>query len=108
MECDYCIKVLSTAVKQNALPGEICVRAGGDEFYVIGIGEYDEKTLSARAEDLRVTLREIHSKAHKDYELTASIGMATEVIDENTNVDAVINRADKKMYEEKMRFKNQR
>lgn len=103
LEGDYCIKVLSSAVKQSALPDEICVRAGGDEFYMIGIGDYDDKTLNTRAEGIRVILQELHSKAQKDYELSASIGMVTEVIDENTNIDAVINRADKKMYEEKVK-----
>lgn len=103
-EGDYCIMVLSKAVQHNARPDEICVRAGGDEFYIIGIGDYDSETLSARTESLRVTLRELHSKAGKDYEITASIGMVTETIDENTNIDAVINRADKKMYEEKMKY----
>lgn len=103
-EGDYCIRVLSTAVKQIAFPDEICVRAGGDEFYIIGIGGYAE-TMNARADRFRVILQELHSKAGKDYEISASIGMVTEIIDENTNVDAVINRADKKMYEEKIKWK---
>lgn len=103
-EGDYSIKVLSTAVKQSALPGEICVRASGDEFYIIGIGDYDAENMSARAESFHVVLQELHSKARKDYELSASIGMVTEIIDENTNIDAVINRADRKMYEEKVNY----
>ena len=103
-EGDYSIKVLSTAVKQSALPGEICVRAGGDEFYIIGIGDYDAENMSARAESFHTALHELHSKAHKNYELSASMGMVTEIIDENTNIDAVINRADRKMYEEKVNY----
>nr|MCR4806986.1 GGDEF domain-containing protein [Lachnospiraceae bacterium] len=106
LEGDYCIKVLSSAVKQCALPDEICVRAGGDEFYIIGIGDYDAGTMGARADGFRAALRELHSKAGKDYEISASVGMVTETIDENTNIDAVINRADKKMYEEKMKRVN--
>ena len=102
-EGDYSITTLSTAIKQSALPGEICVRAGGDEFYIIGIGDYDDATMSARAESIRAALQELHTKAKKDYALTASIGMVTETIDMNTNIDAAINRADEKMYNEKMK-----
>ena len=101
LEGDYGIKVLSTAVMQSTLPGEICVRAGGDEFYIIGVGYYGDEILSARAESFHRTLKDLQTKSSKEYVLSASIGIVTETIDDNTNIDAVINRADKEMYKEK-------
>ncbi|MBR6486367.1 MAG: diguanylate cyclase, partial [Lachnospiraceae bacterium] len=98
MEGDHGIMLLSTAVKQVTLPGEICVRAGGDEFYIIGIGKYDTEDLSKRSDRFDTVLKGLNTATEKPYEITASIGFATEVIDEGATLDTVINCADKEMY----------
>ena len=98
MEGDHGIMLLSTAVRQVTLDGEICVRAGGDEFFIIGIGKYDPEDLSKRRDSLNLILKGLNAAAEKPYEITASIGFAAEIIDEGTILDTVINRADKEMY----------
>ncbi|MBR6469639.1 MAG: GGDEF domain-containing protein, partial [Lachnospiraceae bacterium] len=102
MEGDHGIMLLGTAVRQVTLPGEICVRAGGDEFYIIGIGKYDTGDLSRRIDSLNAVLKKLNAAAGKPYEITASIGFAAETIDEGTMLDTVLNRADKEMYKSKV------
>ena len=41
-EGDFGIKVVSNAVSSITDSGEIFVRAGGDEFYIVGVGKYSE------------------------------------------------------------------
>ncbi|MCR5501494.1 MAG: GGDEF domain-containing protein [Lachnospiraceae bacterium] len=107
-EGDYGIMITAEAVRQSALPEEICVRAGGDEFYIIGIGLYDPDDFPARKERFRKLLQELHAKSGKSFPISASIGFSCEVIGEDTNPDTVINRADKEMYEEKVRSRAER
>ncbi|MCR5356856.1 MAG: GGDEF domain-containing protein [Lachnospiraceae bacterium] len=101
-EGDCGIMLLSTAVKQITRPAEICVRAGGDEFYIIGTGKYDTADIDERRSSFNTILKEQNTKAGKPYEITASIGFATEAIDGETILDTVINRADKEMYMNKV------
>ncbi len=99
---DYGINLLCEAVTKCALPEEICVRAGGDEFYIIGAGEYTPDDLVSRKEQFYSLLKDLQKDIIKPFVITASIGFATEVLDENTKIDTVINRADKEMYKEKV------
>ena len=105
-EGDYGIKLLCDAVTGSALPGEICVRAGGDEFYIIGVGKYTPQDLINREEIFHSVLKSLQKDSKKPFVITASIGFATETVDENINIDTVINRADNEMYKEKVRFKS--
>ncbi|MCR4788904.1 MAG: GGDEF domain-containing protein [Lachnospiraceae bacterium] len=105
-EGDYCIKLLCKAVEETALPEEVSIRAGGDEFYIIGIGEYDPWDLISRKNSFHMLLNDLQSDSQKPFIITASIGIATETLDENTNIDSIINRADKEMYDEKVKAKS--
>ena len=105
-EGDYGIKLLCEAVEKSALPDEICIRAGGDEFYIIGVGKYDPWDLISRKNDFHMLLNDLQSSSQKPYTITASIGIATDALDENTNIDTIINRADKEMYDEKVKTKS--
>ena len=101
-EGDAGILLISKAVKQSALRGEICVRAGGDEFYVIGVGKYDAPDTVTRETDFRTVLEELQADVPKPYKVTASVGCAIEPVVESLNFDAVLSRADKMMYKEKL------
>ncbi|MCR5250933.1 MAG: GGDEF domain-containing protein [Lachnospiraceae bacterium] len=107
-EGDAGILAISRAVLRSARDEEFCVRAGGDEFFIIGVGNYGESELPERAEEFRNKLQKIRERMGKPYEISASIGCAVETIDDALNIDSVIGRADKKMYEEKLRSKKQR
>lgn len=105
-EGDYGIKLLCDAVEKAALPDEICIRAGGDEFYIIGVGKYDSWDLISRKNNFHLILNDLQSDSQKPFTITASIGIATEILNENTNIDTIINHADKEMYDEKVKTKS--
>jgi diguanylate cyclase (GGDEF)-like protein len=48
-EGDFGIKTVSSTLASVARPGEICVRSGGDEFFLIGIGDYSPGDEAERA-----------------------------------------------------------
>lgn len=102
VEGDVAITVLAGALREALLPGEICVRAGGDEFYLIGVGKYTEEQLCGRAETLRKLLEEKSSLLARPYSVSASMGSSLRPA-ENARLDSAITAADRAMYEEKVR-----
>ncbi len=108
VEGDYGIKQVHKALQFCAGPDEICVRAGGDEFYLFGVGKYTEEDVDKHIRDFREYLKKINTTSKKPYIIGASIGMELALIDEQTKVDNVINAADVKMYASKVERKQQR
>ena len=83
------------------------MRAGGDEFYVLGIGNYSDAEIEGRIERFNAAVKEANS-ADKPYEISASIGSACVPISSGMQVTGIIRIADAKMYESKVRKKMQR
>lgn len=107
-EGDLCIKLISSIVTDIAQNDEICVRAGGDEFYLIGVGLYTHEDMQKRIE-LFIRLMDSKGAAgDRPYRVTASIGAALQKIDSGIKVEDVIRQADKEMYENKIKKKNQK
>ena len=104
---DMAIRLISTTAMAATKEGEICVRAGGDEFYIFGVGSYTEKDAAARKQDINSRLKQSGSLLGKPYEITASIGYAIAPA-KGVNVDAVLHVADEAMYAEKVAKKVQR
>lgn len=101
-EGDAAIMILSRAVKESAHPGEICVRAGGDEFFIAGVGRYTEKDIDKRITAFNKTLEEISGPLDKPYVVKASMGCCVDVLSGDLNLDNVFSRADNEMYKIKM------
>ncbi len=101
-EGDEAIMTLSRAVTASARVGEICVRAGGDEFFIAGIGRYTEEDIEKRINDFEKTLSDIAAPLGKPYELKASIGCCVQAFTKDMNMDAVFSHADNEMYKVKM------
>lgn len=108
MEGDYGIKRVHKALLYCAGPEEICVRAGGDEFYLFGVGKYTESDIVKHVEEFQAYLDKVNETSGKPYLVSASIGMELTPIDDNLKVDSVINAADVKMYASKVERKKQR
>ncbi|MBQ1518774.1 MAG: GGDEF domain-containing protein [Ruminococcus sp.] len=107
-EGDFGIKVISNAVSAITGPNEIFVRAGGDEFYIIGVGDYDESSGETRTEKFNKILDIMAQTYEKPYNITASIGSDVGKISGDTNIDDIINKADERMYRYKVEHKRQR
>ena len=101
IEGDNTIITVSKVIQSCLIGNEICARIGGDEFLVIGT--FDE-TISS-PEDLinRINAQIEHYNKHsnKPYEVKVSMGVYSDYITKDTNIDALIDRADYIMYENK-------
>ncbi|MCH5192928.1 MAG: GGDEF domain-containing protein [Oscillospiraceae bacterium] len=107
-EGDFGIKFVSSAIADVKRANEICIRAGGDEFYLMGVGNYKEDDLQCRIDEF-VSLMSIKNNDHdKPYKVTASIGTALRKVDKDINVEDVICEADERMYQYKVSRKRQR
>ena len=49
-EGDFGIRTVSSAVAHGTRLNEICIRAGGDEFYILGVGKYDAEDVGEMEE----------------------------------------------------------
>ncbi len=107
-EGDFGIKQVHKALLMSAQADEICVRAGGDEFYLFGVGKYTEEDIYKHMADFQAYLDRVNATVNKPYLIGASIGMEIAPIDEKLKVDSVINAADVKMYTSKVLRKKQR
>lgn len=104
---DMGIKTVYTAASAIMKPDEICVRAGGDEFYIFGVGKVNDELLEKRSEEFYVKLKELNVEIDKPYLISASIGYAYSDM-ENLHINNVINTADERMYRSKIERKKQR
>ncbi|MBQ4487444.1 MAG: GGDEF domain-containing protein [Oscillospiraceae bacterium] len=110
LEGDFGINVVSKAAASMTGNHELCVRAGGDEFYVIGIGKYDDSIFEQKKELFYNTIAKFTENSKKSYTVTASIGFASRPYSRDIQLDSLIFEADEAMYHNKMlrKMKNNR
>lgn len=89
-------KVLKNVCPDNAL----CVRIGGDEMLSFVLGDFD---FDAMEKDMVLQMEKESERL--GFSVSASIGRATTVFDENMNLDTVIGLADEQMYKMKRQKK---
>ena len=107
-EGDCAISTLANMVSTIAKTNDICIRAGGDEFYIIGIGDYSDEEGTERKKHLEVLLKEYNLNSAKPYELSASIGCCIQKYESKKQIKDVLNIADQQMYQNKIARKKQR
>ncbi len=107
-EGDFGIKSVCSTLQTVARKNEICVRSGGDEFFLIGIGKYIREDEALRASEFSDTIDKISKEADKPYSISASIGCV--VFDDCTRIslDNAISEADERMYRYKLRNRRHR
>ena len=107
-EGDQGILRLGEAVKAFAKNDEISVRAGGDEFFVIGLNDYDDFDAERAIREFDTILETITARDHKEYKMTASLGFALGEKGGNEDFEVILGRADAEMYRNKQMRKNSR
>ena len=100
-EGDYAIMSVASVVRCITDGSEVCARAGGDEFYILGMGKYTEEQIEERIKRFYDMLSEQNKYSAKPYEITASVGYAITPVDEITDVTQIIDIADSRMYNNK-------
>ncbi len=105
---DFGINIIHAAAEIITKENDICVRAGGDEFYIIGAGKYTEEDIRNRINDFYSYLETAQASSEKPYPITASIGCCCKPSSENIQINTIINEADVDMYKNKVSRKKQR
>ena len=83
----------------------IAVRAGGDEFYVIGLGRFDEGMAERKREALLKAVSRIDAESGKDYTFSASVGCCQKPYTPSVKLEELLHEADVQMYEHKKHIK---
>lgn len=98
-EGDNGIRIISQAVSSITCDYEASVRSGGDEFFVIGLGDYSENDIEQKVEKFHQFIKEKNKTL--DIPVSASIGytiLPSKYVD---SYQQVVNQADEKMYANK-------
>ena len=107
-EGDNAIRMIANAIRETVGPGEIVVRAGGDEFYLIGMGSYTEEYETHFTDVLQERLSRIWDASGKMYDVKASIGCVTGKVWNITDVERLLRMADARMYAMKTMHKEKK
>lgn len=93
---DQLLKKISIIIDETSRQEDIIGRWGGDEFLIVlpNTGKKDVKNMTNRIK------KNLKNKNYKDIPLSVSFGYATKV-DKEENMDAIISKADRKMYNNK-------
>ena len=105
---DHAIRVVANMIGSITKSNELCVRAGGDEFYMIGISNYVQEEGEDRRIHLQKLLDEYNQHTPKAYDLSASIGYCMQPYESPDQLKTVLHIADQNMYQNKIARKKQR
>lgn len=103
---DIILKQVANILKNSFRKSDIIARVGGDEFIVLAS--------EAQPESVDVMLKRLKSNIEKFNEteqyppISLSVGYAYFYPDDSKTLNDIINIADRMMYEEKQKFKNQK
>ncbi len=97
-EGDEAIITVASVVRFITGYGESSCRAGGDEFYILGVGKYTDEQVEERIKRFYTMLDEQNRQSIKPYTVTASIGYNICDITDGINISEAIAAADTKMY----------
>lgn len=103
LEGDNGIIYVSEAVKAITDENEIAVRGGGDEFFIVGAGKYDDAKMREKFARFCYYLETKNEKL--DIPVSASFGYAlgNDIVN---NFQVILERADENMYQNKALKKN--
>lgn len=107
-EGDYGINAVASAARRICRNNEICVRAGGDEFYIMGVGDYSVTDCIVRVQQFSLAIEDANKTSNKPYAISASIGYCCELISSSMSIEDTVSLADSRMYENKQARKKSR
>jgi diguanylate cyclase (GGDEF)-like protein len=107
-EGDFGIRTVCAALMSVMKNKEICVRSGGDEFFLIGIGSYENGDVAERAKAFSQAVETASRRAAKPYTISASIGCAVFSDYSQISLDSALSEADERMYRYKVKNRRHR
>ena len=107
-EGDFGLRVIADSMTSVSDNNEICVRNGGDEFLLIGVGDYTKDTAEEKVNKILNEINRRSEESGKPYSVSASLGFCCDLLQSDTNIDKLMAIADEKMYENKRKRKKNR
>lgn len=101
IEGDNAITIAANALNTCCKLGEVCARIGGDEYAIVGIGEYTDEMIDGYFDYIRDYFERYNSNSGKPYTVGISLGFYCGVPDENSEFQEYMKIADDRMYENK-------
>lgn len=101
-EGDKALKATSHILNETFRSSDVISRIGGDEFVVMAM-ENPDITIDQLTRRLKINLDTYNAKADKHYALSFSMGLIPYISGEPCDLDELLSRADKLMYEQKTR-----
>ncbi len=102
---DNAISVTASALRSACPDDALCLRFGGDEMIAFVLGECNSEQI---LEKIKKRLDEYNASANLEYEIHASCGVYETMLDKNSDMEEMVKRADKAMYDNKAASKRLR
>lgn len=99
-EGDHALVTFAQLMKSCFRGSDIFARLGGDEFVVL-LTNSDERFAQQSIQRFRNKISQYNEQENKDYNITFSDGIVAIVPDSNSSVEALLQRADTLMYQQK-------
>lgn len=80
---------------------EMCARTGGDEFVLLGCGNYSDSKIDDTIQKIAQKLQAINASHKLPFHLSASVGGVLERISQARDIEALYQKADENMYQMK-------
>jgi diguanylate cyclase (GGDEF)-like protein len=99
-EGDECLRTIAIIMGQNTRPTDLSARYGGEEFAMI-LPETDHPNGCSVAQRLKAALSKcaiVHGASAAAPLVTLSMGVATQIPDEDSGCDLLLSRADQALY----------
>lgn len=105
LEGNNALKTIANALRVACIKNEVCARTGGDEFVILGVGNYTKEDAEEIISNVNEYISKYNSVSDKPYEVHASLGYAIKKYYDGFNYDDVLKEADKNMYKNKAKYK---
>ncbi len=108
MEGDSAIITLAQALMSSCICGELCIRMGGDEFFVLGTFAYNDNYIETFTRNFELYLERYNSTSGKPYIVHGSIGAVLRKVERPEDFAQMQLDVDNIMYSNKAFRKKQR
>lgn len=105
---DLGIKVIAKAVSGACQGDEVAIRAGGDEFYLLGIGQYTQEDALSRINNIRAAIAASNQSNVLNIPYSAAMGAAIMKVSECPDLHKLLEQADVEMYVDKRKSRQGR
>ncbi len=105
LEGNNAIKTVANALRVACIKNEVCARIGGDEFVILGIGNYTNDDADEILANINDYLSKYNKASDKPYEVHTSMGYAIREYYDGFKYEEVLKEADVNMYKNKAKYK---